>query len=426
MKVKISEIKVHDRLRKPDMKKVSEIADSIKTIGLLNPITLDADLNLVSGWHRLEAFKLLGLDEIEAQIHDLNPLKRELAEIDENLIRSELHYLDRGEHLRRRKQIYELLYPETKAGGDRKSEEFKTKRIEGGLKPSFAADTAAKTNLSERTIQQDIQLAKLKPEVKEEIRKIDLPKPDALVLVRKAPRLEDQLKVLEKLKEGKARKVSEAAKIVELEKATDRGARISPTLDADFRLVPDWLAEITSIPDGSLGSIICNVPQEFSPEGFHLLLENAVRLLNDRGKLVIQLGQDQFPALFRTALPSGLSYQWLYANLMQGNHIDSAYIKSNWRPIVVYVKGEFESVKGSDSFAKSFESLNRAEDASLQICTRFSNVGNKILDPFAGSDLMTFVAAAVGRSWIGFFDDQAKLNRAKVQAEEIKYVIANL
>ena len=49
-----------------------------------------------------------------------------------------------------RKAIYEELHPETKAGGDRKSEEAKSKRNDFALIPTFADDTAQKTNVSPR------------------------------------------------------------------------------------------------------------------------------------------------------------------------------------------------------------------------------------------------------------------------------------
>jgi len=50
----------------------------------------------------------------------------------------------------RRKEIYLELHPETKKGGDRKSEDAKSKRQNDALK-SFASDTAAKTGKSKRT-----------------------------------------------------------------------------------------------------------------------------------------------------------------------------------------------------------------------------------------------------------------------------------
>jgi hypothetical protein len=51
----------------------------------------------------------------------------------------------------RRKKLYEELYPETKGGGDRKSEKARSDRQNDDLKADrFTKDTASKTGKSER------------------------------------------------------------------------------------------------------------------------------------------------------------------------------------------------------------------------------------------------------------------------------------
>lgn len=116
MKVRIDEIKVNPGRRAALEHDVEELAFSISEIGLLNPITLTGDYTLVAGLHRLEAVKLLGWTEVECTITDLDGLTAELAELDENFARTNLSPLEIGDLYRRRKDIYEMLYPETKAG----------------------------------------------------------------------------------------------------------------------------------------------------------------------------------------------------------------------------------------------------------------------------------------------------------------------
>ena len=114
--MKINEVKINAGRRTVDVKKVKELAESIKELGLLNPITVNEDGTLIAGMHRLEACKLLGYEEIKVNKINLNLLLAELAEIDENLIRNELHWLESDKQLKRRKAIYEELHPETKQG----------------------------------------------------------------------------------------------------------------------------------------------------------------------------------------------------------------------------------------------------------------------------------------------------------------------
>ena len=73
--------------------------------------------------------------------------------------------------LLRRKEIYETLHPETKRGGDRKSEEIKRTKCPFDPAKSFVDDTADKLGVNPRTVRRQIQTAKnLTPETKEIIK----------------------------------------------------------------------------------------------------------------------------------------------------------------------------------------------------------------------------------------------------------------
>ena len=105
----ISDIKVRFRLRTPSEEKVQEIADSISQVGLINAVTLDSDLNLIAGWHRLTAFKLLGKQTIPSIIKDSSAEFAELMEVDENLKRNELNHIEVAEHIVRREELMDSL-----------------------------------------------------------------------------------------------------------------------------------------------------------------------------------------------------------------------------------------------------------------------------------------------------------------------------
>ncbi len=144
--------------RRP-LRDITELAQSIKEVGLLNPITTTHEYRLVAGYHRLEACKLLGWAEIPANVVTLDATDAELAEIDENLVRHELSVLERGEYLTRRKQLYELKYPETRKGvaGGKARQGTATEII------SFAEDAAVKMDVTPRTIRQEVQIAESIP-----------------------------------------------------------------------------------------------------------------------------------------------------------------------------------------------------------------------------------------------------------------------
>jgi N6-adenosine-specific RNA methylase IME4 len=197
---KISEIILNDNRRKVNLEKVKELAESIKQLGLINPITVNTNNVLIAGNHRLEAFKLLGKDEIEVSVLDLNNLLAELAEIDENLIRNELHWTDADKQIARRKTIYLELYPKTKHNATFKGNQFSPNDILSNEQmPTFSKTTANITSQSERTIERSVKRGNEITEQEAEVLKAsDAPKSYGDALIKQDA--ETRAKVIEVLK----------------------------------------------------------------------------------------------------------------------------------------------------------------------------------------------------------------------------------
>ena len=219
MRIPISEIKVNPGRRELDQEDVKELAGSIRELGLLHPIIVDKKHTLIAGLHRLEAVKLLEWTEIECTISSLEGLKAELAEIDENVVRSDLSALEFGELLLKRKSIYETLHPEVKAtyngGGFKGNQHKRASQSAVGEESSvttksFVQDTAEKLGVTPRTVEKQIQTARnLTPEVKTMIRETDtkIGKEAALKLSRMEPAR--QKEVVEMLSSGEVRSVEQ-------------------------------------------------------------------------------------------------------------------------------------------------------------------------------------------------------------------------
>jgi len=205
MKIKISDIKVGENRREIDESNVLNLVKSIREVGLINPITIAKDHKLIAGAHRIEAYRRMGLAEIECTIVEIDGLKAELAEIDENLIRHNLNHIDEGEQLLRKKEIYEILYPETKKNAVFKGNQHMRPNDAGavGQKKSFVDDTAEKMQVAPRTVQKKIQAARdLTPEVKSIVKERGISEKNSLKLARiKEP--EKQKEAAEKLAAGK-------------------------------------------------------------------------------------------------------------------------------------------------------------------------------------------------------------------------------
>ena len=184
MKIKINNIKINPGRREATLKASEEMTQSIAAVGLLNPITLDQNNTLVAGLHRLEAAKLLGWTEIECSVIGMNGLQAELAEIDENIVRTRLTRQELGEQLLRRKDIYEMLHPETKQGM-RNGQTAKNANLASLETKSFAQDTAEKTGMSKRAVSRLLQIANnLSADAKRIVQANDMTQDTALKLSR--------------------------------------------------------------------------------------------------------------------------------------------------------------------------------------------------------------------------------------------------
>lgn len=164
----VDQIETGQRLRQLSEVQVETLVASIADIGLLNPITVYArqvirsgepvdGFGLVAGAHRLEAFRRLGMVEIEANIVSLSELERQIAECDENLCGSVLSKVERAMFTKRRKDAYEALHPQTKQGAFNQHTVASRQVGDKQEVDRFTADTAAKTGQSERAVQRDAE-----------------------------------------------------------------------------------------------------------------------------------------------------------------------------------------------------------------------------------------------------------------------------
>jgi N6-adenosine-specific RNA methylase IME4/ParB-like chromosome segregation protein Spo0J len=158
MKLSLRDIKVPNG-RRP-VGDIRELVASIERVGLLHPVVVTEDHQLVAGLHRLRACEQLGWTKIPVTIVPKAKLTNELAELDENLVRAELTVLQRAEGLARRKRIYEALHPETRRGVAGGKASGESRRGDRTSEPSSLVGTIAdKMGVSRRAIELQVQIA---------------------------------------------------------------------------------------------------------------------------------------------------------------------------------------------------------------------------------------------------------------------------
>lgn len=224
-KIKISEVIVFKRKREP--KDLTALKQSIRDLGLINPITINKQKVLIAGYHRLLACKEMGWLEIPAITINYDNLKSELAQIDENIVRNPLTVLENAEQLTRRKQIYETLHPETKAESIRDynlKQNSPDSKVWSPVKPvTFVNDAASKTGKSKSSIHQFIQIgSSLTKEIIEMLK--GTPMEDnlsELMALIKIETPEKQKELIEKVLNGQAKSIRHAIKQEQPPKAID-------------------------------------------------------------------------------------------------------------------------------------------------------------------------------------------------------------
>lgn len=183
---------------------MDELVESIKNQGLIHPLVVTSDGELVAGGRRYTALKALGHAAVRVSVvAETNDAQLEMLAIDENLRREDLDDVARDAAMKRRKELYEQRFPNTVQGKGRVKN--KTKKVR-----SFAEDTGKKTGLSKRTIQKSVARARLSSPVIEAREKGELKPSQADELTRLQP--EEQVKALPLVKD---KTVRETKKIIE-------------------------------------------------------------------------------------------------------------------------------------------------------------------------------------------------------------------
>lgn len=159
--LKLSDIKRNSEYLRNETN-VDTLKKSIEKVGLINPLTLNKNNELLADARRFQAITELGWSDVDAHIVDRDLLEQELISIDENLVRTPLNKLELEKGLNRGREIYEEINPtavKVDLSTNDLSTEEKLKQLakEKQDNDSFAAITSEKTGLSKAVIKSAIK-----------------------------------------------------------------------------------------------------------------------------------------------------------------------------------------------------------------------------------------------------------------------------
>jgi len=150
--------------------------------------------------------------------------------------------------------------------------------------------------------------------------------------------------------------------------------------------------------------------------------------LKEGGVLVAYSGLQYLPQVFENL--KSLEYVWTLAIVHsgEGTYVDPIQGRSNWRPVVVYRKGEakisgiIDTIKGGGS-EKDFHDYQQPLAEARYLIEKFSKPGDLVCDPFAGSFTTALGCYQTGRRFLGCDLSQANVDignfRLEKAAEEL-------
>ena len=135
MKIEISKIKISDRIRTDEGNMDALVAD-IKENGLISPIAVTQDYELLAGWRRLNACKKLGWTEIEANVMSVEDALAKLKiEISENNVREPFTFSENVRWIEMLKNEYQ-----------KRAEANSRANLKDSGSPSVSSETVGRVN----------------------------------------------------------------------------------------------------------------------------------------------------------------------------------------------------------------------------------------------------------------------------------------
>ena len=409
-RVKISEIKVGDRVRE-DFGDVEGLAMSIMRLGLLHPIIVTRDFHLVAGERRLKACQQLGWDEIEVKfIDEVDDLTRKEIELEENIKRKDFTW---QEEVKAKQRLDELK---------RKKYGSAIKGYGGGW---GLQDTAESLQESVATVSMDVRLAKALEEYPELAKEKSKSAAWKKYLRLREQRLYKQVGEIVKVKaDVKALKCGDAKKLIRELKAESVDLVITdPPYGIDIhkshQLRDFWGDDIFGDLEFDTMEMLRDVLREcyriLKPDR-HLYLFFGIQFRETLVKMLEEMGFTPHP----------IPLVWVKPGIGMGQ---GDYTYANTYETILF------AMKGKRKLAKSLPNIfqfprvppnqkihpTEKPISLLKVLIEQSTIpGEVVLDPFAGSGSALVAAFELRRKAIGFEKDTATWSKAVERLKKLE------
>jgi len=213
------------------------------------------------------------------------------------------------------------------------------------------------------------------------------------------------------------------------QKQREVAQQLAASSDRYTLLCGDFAELASMLPSAGYRAIITDppYPQEYLPL-YGLLAEQAARLLEPGGSLLVMAGQSYLPAILELMTPH-LTYHWTVSYLTPGGQSAQIWqrkVNTFWKPVLWFVRGRYtgewigDVVKSAvNDNDKRFHEWGQSESGMAGLIERFSAEGDHILDPFCGAGTTGVVAVALNRQFTGIDIDPEAIAKSRLRIGEI-------
>ena len=141
--LKIADIKIAEGRTTTDLGDMKSLIDSIKFNGLITPIVIDKDHNLIDGYRRLQALIHLEIKEVDARSYDdLSDFARQRIRVESELQRKQLSWQEETELKAKLHKLYTVEFGKARQGsrGEKKWGQKQTAKVLGVAKSTMSQD----------------------------------------------------------------------------------------------------------------------------------------------------------------------------------------------------------------------------------------------------------------------------------------------
>ena len=452
-KIKISSIIITDRTRK-ELGNIASLAESISSVGLMQPVVINENNELIDGQRRIKAYIQLGIKEIP--FFQVNLKEIALGEFHANSNRKDF---TPSERVAISQAVEKILERQSRRVGRPRSDGSTSSKMSMSTVPSavtindehilnlkssennvvnlttFSSGPASSNHkltgrikdnvakylgVSRNTLEKEkklIEAAKRTPEQFEELRKrVDLGK------------ISTDKAYNELQKQVKRNQILDSAKDLASNSHLQKGITL---LHGDFR------QQILEIPDSSVDLVFTDPPysRDCLPV-YHDLAVASGRVLKNGASLVTYANHCLVPEITKSMEEFGLNRQWIIAVKLSGPfaHFHPKKVSIKWKPLLWFVKGDKTN---SVDYISDFIESRSAEKATFEweqntieaehVISRLTVEGQTVCDPMMGEGTSGAAATKLGRRFIGIEINSQRFDvaKARISKTPLSQVIPN-